>query len=653
MPLAHAERWAYDFIMRVPYRLQAFCCAFLLLTPTLALGAAFFQQGINGYAGTRDTYVRNDAPTTNLSTSTTIRVDGENPLSHGLLRFDDIVGTGPGQISPCGSLILSATLTVWTTNAGDTVHLHRMLINWSHTNTWDSLSNGLSADDIEMVSVPDASVTPAVTGRLEVIDVTQTVRAWIHDGLPNYGWGMICSGPDGWNFDSSQSTTVSNRPLLTVNFEHGHCPPRILSGPTNQHVLECQTVVFAVEVDAPDPHFQWFKDDVAISGATNATYTINRASRQDEGTYKVTVVNHNGSATSNPAVLTVSTDVNPPTFCAYATNASVVLLMFSTSVTNADQFFNFEITSASGDSPLEIESARYEPPGNVGRNVVLTLSKNTPLAPDTQYNVRAVDIYDECPGNPIDPTAIIPILRWSAPLPFVHPWRYHDRGTNLGIAWRAHTYDDTNWPTGLPVFDAYPVPRSTVRGQPVRTHTLLTNASGNQVFTHYFRMRFQCPVDPARAALSLRPFVDDGAVFYLNGYEILRLGMWAGSFDYWTWASRTVSSANFEGPFFVIPNYLYRGDNVLAVEVHQAYLNTLDLTFATEADLLLADPPPRLRIALSPDGTQATLAWTGSGLLEASTNLALATGWQAIQNATSPYGPIPIDGTRFFRVRVP
>ena len=638
--------------MRIPYRLHAFFCAFLLLTPTLALRAAFFRQGVNGYTGTRDTFVRADQPTTNLSTSTTIRVDGESPLSHGLLRFDDILGTGPGQISPCGSFIVSATLTVWTTNAGDTVHLHRMLIDWSHTDTWDSLSNGLSADDIEMVSVPDASVTPAVSGRFEVIDVTQTVRAWIHDGVPNYGWGMICSGPDGWNFDSSQSTTVSNRPLLTVDFEYGECRAFIVYGPTNQHVLECQTVTFAFEFDAFDPHYQWFKDEVAINGATNRTYTISRVSRQDEGSYKVTVFNAYNSDTSEAAVLTTSTDLTPPTFCALATNASTVLLRFSTSVTNADDLFNFEITSATGGPPVEIQSARYVPPGNVGSNVILTLSSQTPLAPETQYNIRAMNIYDECLGNPIEPTAVIPILRWSVSLPFVRPWRYHDRGTDLGVAWRAPLYDDANWSTGSPVFDAYHAPRSTVSGQPVRTHTLLTNVSGIQILTHYFRMPFRCPVDPTRAALLLRPFVDDGAVFYLNGYEILRLGMRSGSFSYWTPASRIVSSANFEGPFLICPDYLYR-DNVLAVEVHQTFSNDPDLTFAIEADLLLAEPPPRLCIVLSPDGTQATLAWNGSGLLEASTNLALATGWQVIQNASNPYGPIPIDGRRFFRVRIP
>ena len=64
--------------------------------------------------------------------------------------------------------------------------------------------------------------------------------------------------------------------------------------------------------------YQWFKDDVAINGATNATYTINSIATSDSGSYKVIATNTNGTATahstSNICALTVSSimlgDVN-------------------------------------------------------------------------------------------------------------------------------------------------------------------------------------------------------------------------------------------------------------------------------------------------------------------------------------------------------
>jgi hypothetical protein len=51
--------------------------------------------------------------------------------------------------------------------------------------------------------------------------------------------------------------------------------------------------------------FQWFKNNVAIPGATGATYYIPNAYSSDAGVYKVVVTNPAGSVTSSSATLTV------------------------------------------------------------------------------------------------------------------------------------------------------------------------------------------------------------------------------------------------------------------------------------------------------------------------------------------------------------
>ena len=114
-----------------------------------------------------------------------------------------------------------------------------------------------------------------------------------------------------------------------------------------------------------------------------------------------------------------------------------------------------------------------------------------------------------------------------------------------------------------------------------------------------------------------------------------------------------MATANFEGPFIFCVPQLRQGDNVLAVEVHQASLASPDLTFAAQADLLLPTPLARLRISVSGDRSQATVTWDGGGRLETSDNLGDPNAWQEIQNATSPYGPFPVNGARFFRVQKP
>ena len=57
---------------------------------------------------------------------------------------------------------------------------------------------------------------------------------------------------------------------------------------------------------------------------------------------------------------------------------------------------------------------------------------------------------------------------------------------------------------------------------------------------------FEFNGDPAQASLSLDAILDDGAVFYLNGTEIARVGMGAGAIGFNTTSSRTVTNAALE-----------------------------------------------------------------------------------------------------------
>src|SRR5262249_12877821 len=117
-----------------------------------------FQQGVDSYTGTKDTYVRQDGTNANANraTAATVLIDwpdaGNNNDTQALLRFDNIFGAGAGQI-PVGARIVRATLTVQTTNPGDGGEFHRMLVNWADTVTWNTATAngtaGLQADGVE------------------------------------------------------------------------------------------------------------------------------------------------------------------------------------------------------------------------------------------------------------------------------------------------------------------------------------------------------------------------------------------------------------------------------------------------------------------------------------------------------------------------
>jgi hypothetical protein len=179
-----------------------------------------FRQGNNGYTGAKDTYVESANPATAHATATVAVTDG-SPLTHSLVRFDNVIGFGAAQVEP-HSQILRATLSINTgsataDNSGNFIALHKMLAPWGETDTWNSLVGGVSADGVEAALVPDTSLTPELLGGTLTFDVTQTLQEW-SDGQTNYGWAMIDSGTDAWRWITSDNATLNLRPTLEVTY---------------------------------------------------------------------------------------------------------------------------------------------------------------------------------------------------------------------------------------------------------------------------------------------------------------------------------------------------------------------------------------------------------------------------------------------------
>jgi pectate lyase len=82
--------------------------------------------------------------------------------------------------------------------------------------------------------------------------------------------------------------------------------PTITRLPASQTVEQGQPVTFSVLADGTWPFtYQWYKDGVAIDGATDSALTLQNVQPANEAGYTVTVTNAAGSVTSDPAVLTV------------------------------------------------------------------------------------------------------------------------------------------------------------------------------------------------------------------------------------------------------------------------------------------------------------------------------------------------------------
>jgi hypothetical protein len=142
-------------------------------------------------------------------------------------------------------------------------------------------------------------------------------------------------------------------------------------------------------------------------------------------------------------------------------------------------------------------------------------------------------------------------------------WRYLDDGSNQATAWRDPAFNDGAWKMGAAQLGYGDGDEKTIVGY-----------GGNpnaKYITTYFRHSFTVTHPDLYGELTLELLRDDGAVAYLNGVEIYRTNMPAGTIEYRTLAVENSPDENkyFQATFKAPPALIRQGTNVLAVEVHQ------------------------------------------------------------------------------------
>ena len=116
-----------------------------------------------------------------------------------------------------------------------------------------------------------------------------------------------------------------NSSIATLTVSNPVVAPSIINQPASQSVNTGNTASFSVSASGTSPFaYQWYKNGIAISGATNTTYTIAAAASADLGNYTVTVTNSAGSITSNTANLSVNQVVLSPVITTQPVSQSVI-----------------------------------------------------------------------------------------------------------------------------------------------------------------------------------------------------------------------------------------------------------------------------------------------------------------------------------------
>ena len=168
---------------------------------------------------------------------------------------------------------------------------------------------------------------------------------------------------------------------------------------------------------------------------------------------------------------------------------------------------------------------------------------------------------------------------------FDHIWRFNlDAGTTgLPADWATvtHPADNTSWSEGPGLLGF----ETTTLDEPI-----LTAVPKETKIPYYFETEFQFNGTDSVDSISFDHYIDDGAVFYLNGVELGRTpNMPSGVITPITPPQSSVNNATLQTLTFNSPNIL-PGTNRLSVEVHQINTGSTDLVFGTKVTLSTSTP---------------------------------------------------------------
>jgi hypothetical protein len=475
---------------------------------------------------------------------------------------------------------------------------------------------------------------------------------------------------DNANSITDPSYTIDNL-LVTNVVQVGNVAPQITndSSVTNRTVTQCRTTSMSVTASGvPLPGYQWYRDNSPVPGATNATFTIASMTSGDAGSYFVEVCNSQGCVRSRTNQIAYVDDTSPPTvLSAYGdlslTNITVTFdepidMIILNEITFS---WTVEPVSGPGVGNLIIENGAALNSSTISLHV-------SARDPDTAYRVVINYVTDACVGHEIPLGTIVPLTREAIVVNYGATWHYLDNDIDPGPSWYNNDFDDSAWATGAGPFDAKRNANGAA-GAHCRDTSLYglgavgscinitSPVTGTNLITAYFRTAFSFGGDPGTARLRLRGKFDDGAVIYLNGEELQRVGMPLAPavITATNFATRGVNDGDALDVFeYVAPPSLQNGNNVIAVEVHQANATSSDLTMGLQVITISSSASsvaPQLRMEIS--GGNITITWSpASGVLQSEN--ALDGSWDDVSPQPPPGGPYvtPASGAmRFFRTR--
>jgi len=517
---------------------------------------AVFRQGSNGYFGTVDTFVQEARPNASNAHSEQLNVDGDDPNGTGqrveaLLRFEGLFGLGPNRIPP-GRRIISATLELTGTNAGAGAGVYRMIVPWSDTYTWGDFGGQGIVPGTDTELLPDARAFSLLG--TEAIDVTESLQAWSDDPCSNYGWAFLPEGGDGWDFSSAEGP---NPPRLTVTYS---LFPRIIAvrpGDWWRYFKGTEDPPSSWNEPEADLDGRWYLGRTGIGFGDGDDRTV---LEDMPGNYITVYLRKSFEAVAVDLVKRVVLQVDyDDGFVAYLNGVEAARSpSMGTEGAPVDRFTRAESHEAGTAEEFLLNPALLRE----GSNVLAVEVHNSDIrSRDLSFIPRLVLEYGLISSG--------------------DTWRYFKPLEGVPEGWNGLDFDDSSWetgPTGIGYGDG-------------DDQTVLQDMQGKYLSV-YVRKEFFVSEPDALEGLLFTVLYDDGVLLYLNGVEVGRANLPQGPIGPETPAQSSVESR--KASFQVDSTLVRRGLNIIAASIHNASLESADLSFDISVVPLLPEsaPPP-------------------------------------------------------------
>ena len=159
-------------------------------------------------------------------------------------------------------------------------------------------------------------------------------------------------------------------------------------------------------------------------------------------------------------------------------------------------------------------------------------------------------------------------------------WLYYDKGSLDGQSWFVSDYNTGSWKSG-----AAPLGYFTGGSRDYQTTLNYGGNSNSKYPTYYFRHSVTLSETPVNGDYFILNFIcDDGFVLYVNGQEVYRYNMPGGTVSFNTFSSSYAPNNPDYGSVQLDADLFRKGDNVIAVEVHNNAANSTDIYWESSLD---------------------------------------------------------------------